>query len=153
MVYVRCLLLPISLHHRFPNDIDSYINNHPCLERETFLPQPRPGAERTVAKMGDTTPLTLPPDLPYPITITRVVAAAKDSVRRGDKMFEYTFMSATRRADIAKAEKAGKVLPKEFLTNDMVGSWESPIAGELVSWMPDIKVGMKIERQRGTLVG
>lgn len=100
--------------------------------------------------MGDTTPLSLPADLPYPITITRLCAAAGDQVHRGDKLLEYSFTSATRRKEISDAERNGKPLSDKDTKDDMVGSWESPIDGQVVSWMTGVQVRAKIEQRRGT---
>ncbi|BEJ13915.1 hypothetical protein CspHIS471_0310890 [Cutaneotrichosporon sp. HIS471] len=81
--------------------------------------------------MSDITPLQLPGDLPYPITITRISVEKGTNVRRGDRMLEYSFMSATRRKELDKLAKEGKEPPSQLRGNDMVGSWESPIDGEV----------------------
>lgn len=100
--------------------------------------------------MGDTTPLALPPDLPYPVTITRLVASVGDHVRRGDKLLEYSFLSATKRSEVLQAEQAGRLPQGASVKNDMVGSWDCPIAGEVVAWVQDIQAGARIEQRRGS---
>lgn len=97
--------------------------------------------------MGEATPLSLRPDLPYPITLTRLVAAPGTRLRRGDRLLEYSFTSATRRRENAAAERDGKPVPPERRKDDMVGSWESPIDGEVVSWSPGVHAGMVIEQR------
>lgn len=97
--------------------------------------------------MGDITPLNLPPGLPYPINVTRVMAEAGTKVHRGDRMLEYSFLSATRRKELDALATQGRDAPAEMRKNDMVGSWESPVDGEIVSWEPTIKPGAQIERR------
>lgn len=97
--------------------------------------------------MGDITPLSLPPDLPYPITVTRVAVEPGVKVRRGDRLLEYTFLSATRRKELEALESQGRDAPDDMRKNDMVGSWESPIDGEIVLWEPTIRPGAQIERR------
>lgn len=98
--------------------------------------------------MGDSTPLTLRADLPYPITLTRLVLVPGQPVRRGDRLLEYSFLSATQRKENEAALKQGKTVPPEKHKNDMVGSWESPIDGEIVRWGEAAKTGTVIERRQ-----
>lgn len=100
--------------------------------------------------MGDATPLTLPPSLPYPITITRIRVAAGASVNRGDVLLEYKFLSATRRKQLEAEERKGKQLSPEQRDGDMIGSWESSISGTVVDWEQDIEPGRTIERRQAT---
>lgn len=95
--------------------------------------------------MSDITPLKLPGDLPYPITITRISEGKGAKVRRGDRMLEYSFMSATRRKELDKMAKEGKEAPAQLRQNDMVGSWESPIDGEVKRWESTVKPGALFE--------
>ncbi|GMK53590.1 hypothetical protein CspeluHIS016_0101760 [Cutaneotrichosporon spelunceum] len=100
--------------------------------------------------MSDTTPLRLPEDLPYPITITRISVDKGTNVRRGDRMLEYSFMSATRRKELDKMAKEGKEPPSRIRGNDMVGSWESPIDGEVKRWDSSVKPGAIFERRNAS---
>lgn len=102
----------------------------------------------------DPTPLTLPTHLPFPLTITRLFPSSSTTLVRGDKLLEYTFTSDTSRralSRIAAGKPAGSEdgEPRE---NDMVGSWECPIDGEMVRWGEGVKVGMKIEKRHARLV-
>lgn len=98
--------------------------------------------------MGDATPLSLPAELPFPITVTRLLVGVGKEVRRGDKLLEYSFLSATRARDNAALEKSGKPVPPERRSDDMVGSWECPIDGTVVSWEPGVKPGAFIDRSK-----
>jgi RNA polymerase II subunit A-like phosphatase len=102
--------------------------------------------------MSDLTPLKLPGDLPYPITITRISVDKGTKVRRGDRMLEYSFMSATRRKELDKMEREGKEAPAKLRQNDMVGSWESPIDGEVKRWDSAVKPGATFERRHARCV-
>jgi len=98
--------------------------------------------------MGDATPLALPAELPFPITITRLLVTPGTEVRRGDRLLEYSFLSATRARDNAALEKAGKPVPPERRADDMVGSWECPIAGTVERWEPGVRAGTYIDRSK-----
>lgn len=67
-------------------------------------------------------------------------------------MLEYSFFSATRQRENAGLEKSGKPVPPERRSDDMVGSWESPVDGTVVSWMAWVKPGAFIDRTKGRCV-
>ncbi|WVO12433.1 hypothetical protein L204_100032 [Cryptococcus depauperatus] len=95
------------------------------------------------------TSLSLPSSFPYPITITRIVATPGQTIKRGTRLLEYTFMSVTKRSGKEQRKLGGSEWDKEKLEdnkNDMSGTWESLIEGELIEWK-DIKVGMVIEKR------
>ncbi|KAL1412134.1 CTD phosphatase Fcp1 [Vanrija albida] len=98
--------------------------------------------------MGDSTPLSLPPDLPYPITLTRLLVTPGVSVSRGSRLAEYKFLSATRRKENDAKERAGKPVTAKEREDDMVGSWESPIDGEVTAWEAGVKVGLRIDQRQ-----
>ncbi|CAK9780438.1 hypothetical protein CC85DRAFT_311092 [Cutaneotrichosporon oleaginosum] len=100
--------------------------------------------------MSDVTPLKLPWDLPYPITFTRISVDKGSQVRRGDRLLEYSFMSATRRRDLELKQRAGQEIPESLRGNDMVGTWESPIDGEVKRWEPSVKPGALFERRQAS---
>ena len=86
------------------------------------------------------TGLSLPPSLPYPLTITRLLVRPGQSVIRGTPLVEYTFTSDTSRNALSK----GVVDPADtdgVRENDMVGTWESGIEGDLVNWAEWARVG------------
>lgn len=97
----------------------------------------------------DPTPLSLPSHLPYPITITRLVAPLQSTVTRGTKLLEYTFTSDTARRAISRRAE-GKIVDREderAAEGDMVGSWESPVEGELLKWGHGVQAGLRIEKR------
>jgi hypothetical protein len=96
--------------------------------------------------MGEVTPLSLPAGLPYPITITRLIATEGQEVKRGDALLEYSFLSATRARANAALEREGKPVPPEHRRDDLVGSWSSTVAGTVQGWRSGVKAGMKVSR-------
>lgn len=95
--------------------------------------------------MVEPTPLSLPPDLPYPITLTRLLVVPGVEVYRGTRLAEYKFLSATRRKENDAKTRAGKSVSAKEREDDMVGSWESPIDGTVTRWEAGTKVGLTIE--------
>jgi RNA polymerase II subunit A-like phosphatase len=100
------------------------------------------------------TPLTLPPSLPYPISVTRIFVAPPDPLQRGSHLFEYRFTSATSRKALSLKSRG---LPAEEGDDDarewdMVGTWDSEVEGETVNWEGWLTVGAVIEsRQAGSV--
>jgi RNA polymerase II subunit A-like phosphatase len=97
------------------------------------------------------TPFSPPSTLPYPITLTRLLVKPGSSVSRGDKLLEYSFLSSTRRRELEKRARASEAEGEEGVDeskweNDMMGSWESPVGGEVVKWV-GVEVGKKVERR------
>jgi RNA polymerase II subunit A-like phosphatase len=97
---------------------------------------------------GPPTPLALPPHLPYPIRVARVVAAPGAEVQRGSRLLEYTYTSPdARRALQQLAAGAIKELPDGVREDDMAGSWDCPVDGCVDSW-DGIGVGSRIDARR-----
>lgn len=100
------------------------------------------------------TPLTLPPNLPYPITLTRLVARPGDKVKRGSRLFEYTFMSSDLKEKVARrrSQEGGTgEIEDEKEKDDLSGTWESLVDGDVVEWK-GAKQGMVIERNQARYV-
>ncbi|KAL7418267.1 CTD phosphatase Fcp1 [Cryptotrichosporon argae] len=102
--------------------------------------------------MDDPTPLPLPSDLPFPITVTRLLVSPGADVARGSRMLEYSFLSATARKDRAKAEHNGQQGGKssEAKGNDMVGSWECPVKGTVDRWEAWVRPGTIVEQRHAS---
>ncbi|WWD03440.1 hypothetical protein V865_001492 [Kwoniella europaea PYCC6329] len=99
------------------------------------------------------TQLSLPPTLPYPITITRLLVAPGNSVKRGSSLLEYSFMSKEQREAISKREKEGRkadISKGEIEGDDGSGTWDCLVDGEVEGWERWIKVGVKIERRQSS---
>lgn len=101
----------------------------------------------------DATPLSLPSTLPFPLTITRILIRAGAIIKRGDPLFQYAFTSTASRQALARREKG--LLPTEddlrndVRENDMVGTWDSAVAGEVVKWYEWVAVGTKVDVKMG----
>lgn len=92
------------------------------------------------------TPLRLPATLPYPITITRILQDIGAELNRGTPLVEYAFTSDTSRRALA----VGKTKTDEGVeakADDMVGSWECPIEGQLAKWYPWVRPGQKVDKR------
>ena len=92
------------------------------------------------------TSLELPPSLPYPIRINRILVSPSSVVKRGTPLFEYTFTSDSARKLLAKGggrDESGQQA-REW---DMVGTYESRIDGTLERWEGWVKQGAIIERK------
>ncbi len=101
------------------------------------------------------TPLTLPSNLPYSITITRLVAPPGKAVKRGDPLLEYVFTSDTSRRALASSSSSSPPLSSETQDareNDMIGTWESGIAGEVTRWDDICKPGSKLDKKHAGYV-
>ncbi|WWD19477.1 hypothetical protein CI109_103937 [Kwoniella shandongensis] len=99
------------------------------------------------------TQLSLPSNLPFPIRITRLIVHPGDNVRRGSRLLEYSFMSNEQRAKVDKRHNEGRTadLSKgEFEGDDLSGTWESLIEGEVVGWLEGVTMGMVIERRQAS---
>ncbi|KAK8853067.1 hypothetical protein IAR55_003768 [Kwoniella newhampshirensis] len=97
------------------------------------------------------TPLSLPSNLPFPITLTRLIVHPGDNVRRGSRLLEYSFMSNEQRLKVEKRRDEGRsadLSKGEFEGDDLSGTWESLINGEAVGWLGGVKTGMVIERRQ-----
>ena len=98
------------------------------------------------------TPLNLPPTLPYPIRISRLLVKPGSDVSRGSSLFEYAFASdSSRRALAQRGDQPGQSSSSGGNANelDMVGSWESGIEGEVVRWAEWVKPGYVVEKRTG----
>ena len=99
------------------------------------------------------TPLTLPSHLPFPLTITRLLARPSSQVSRGVPLLEYAFTSDTSRREL---DRVSAWSPSALRTsgqdedareNDMVGVWESAIQGEVVRWDAAFRPGLRVGRK------
>jgi RNA polymerase II subunit A-like phosphatase len=113
--------------------------------------------------------LTLPPSLPYPVTITKLHVKPGDAVRRGQKLISYTYAMVDRdmatvdstqyqndadrdgngegREESGGAKGGARVrLPKRVgpKIRKAGGDWDSPLEGEVVQWEDGIKEGVLI---------
>ncbi|WVR00306.1 hypothetical protein IAU59_007449 [Kwoniella sp. CBS 9459] len=99
------------------------------------------------------TQLSLPPSLPYPITITRLLVKPGVTVQRGTHLLEYSFMSRAQREAIDKRTKEGRkaeISRGEVDGNDGSGTWDCLIEGEVVGWEDGVRVGIGIERRQAS---
>lgn len=98
------------------------------------------------------TPIVLPSNLPYPITLTRILRTHGSDVRRGDRLLQYSFTSATTINELKRVQKGDKpsegVVVEELKEWDLVGTWECTVTGEIVKWEPDIVSGLVIDKFR-----
>ena len=92
-----------------------------------------------------TTSLDLPLSLPYPITITRILATSSTTVSRGTPLLEYAFTSDAARKALATGQKARDESGQLLREGDMIGVWESGAEGTVDHWESWIKVGERIE--------
>lgn len=87
------------------------------------------------------TPLSLPPNLPWPVQIARVIVRPGSEVKRGDTLLEYKFTASSTSHELARRQReadglrakgeAPKVYSDGLRQWDMVGSWQSPLEGEV----------------------
>lgn len=78
------------------------------------------------------TPLHLPPNLPYPITITRINSPADSNVARGSKLLEYSFRQTSPAGPSTSDHKSLMLF----------GSWDSSLEGTVESW--NVRVGQTL---------
>jgi RNA polymerase II subunit A-like phosphatase len=100
------------------------------------------------------TAVALPPTLPYPITISRIISFPGTTLSRGQHLFEYTFTSSSSIKALARRAKKEAALPgdKDAKEGDMVGTWDSELQGELASWEGWVKVRTIVERTQAGCV-
>jgi RNA polymerase II subunit A-like phosphatase len=85
-----------------------------------------------------TKPLSLGPNLKYPITITRLLKKPGDEISKQVSLLEYKFKWM---------KKVGDPLGDEWEEEQTsYGAWDSPAEGTISSWL--IKEGQKLERDR-----
>ncbi|PQE26425.1 FCP1-like phosphatase protein [Rutstroemia sp. NJR-2017a BBW] len=85
-----------------------------------------------------TKPLSLGPNLKYPITITRLLKKPGDEITKQISLLEYKF---------TWMKKVGDPLGDEWEEEQTsYGAWDSPAEGTISSWL--IKEGQRIERDR-----
>ena len=75
----------------------------------------------------ETTELTLPPELPYPLVVSSIELGPAAHVARGARLLTYSYL-------------AGDSAETRF------GTWDSPIEGTIDKW--NIKPGDTVERSR-----
>lgn len=95
----------------------------------------------------DPTPLSLPLNLPYPITLTRLIVQPGDDVKRGTRLAEYSFMSRERQKLVNDKKGKGLAVSAEEEGNDLSGTWDCLVSGEIVGWEKGVRAGMVIERR------
>jgi RNA polymerase II subunit A C-terminal domain phosphatase len=69
--------------------------------------------------MSDATPLSLPPDLPFPIRITSIDAPSSSQVQRGTRLLSYSFVYLT---------------PSTNIPESRFGTWDSELEGSIHKW-------------------
>lgn len=104
----------------------------------------------------DPTPLSLPSTLPFPITVSRLHAAAGESISRGKPLLTYTFTSATATRELARLARGLQlsegVRREDVREGDMSATWESGIEGDLIRWEESVELGKVIERRHASYV-
>ncbi|SCW03295.1 LAFE_0G07294g1_1 [Lachancea fermentati] len=75
-----------------------------------------------------TTPIKLPTNLPYPITIAQLCASTGDLVKKGQRLFAYKYWEFQ---DVITAPNEESEKKKQRV--DLIGTFDSPIEGRLVS--------------------
>lgn len=95
------------------------------------------------------TPVVLPATLPYPLTISRLLASPTAQLARGSSLFEYNFTSSTSLKAVERRTRGVPPLPgdKDAKEGDLVGTWDSDLQGELTKWEEWIKPGAVLERK------
>jgi len=85
--------------------------------------------------MSEQTDLTLPPNLPYPIRITKRLVSSRDIIRRGTPLFHYSF-------------KYKSLDQPDVETR--YGTWESPLEGTIDFW--NIENGETVPKDYGPVL-
>ncbi|CUS21425.1 LAQU0S03e02300g1_1 [Lachancea quebecensis] len=75
-----------------------------------------------------TTPIRLPSNLPFPVTIAKLCVSTGDSVKKGQRLFVYKYWELQ---DIITAPN--EEAPKKKRRVDLIGTFDSPVEGTLVS--------------------
>lgn len=81
--------------------------------------------------------LSLPPSLPYPITLHSLLLKPGTHVNRGQTILRYSYVST--RDENGRRRDGGKVV-------EFYGTWESGVEGEMVQWEEGVRDGMIIDR-------
>lgn len=98
---------------------------------------------------SEATGIALPSSLPYPLTLTRILALPGEPITRGSPIFEYAFTSATSQKVLARQAKGLAPLeddPRDVKANDMVGTWDSELQGDIERVADWVRVGKVIDR-------
>ena len=85
--------------------------------------------------MSEQTDLTLPPNLPYPIKVTKCLVANGSNISRGTPLFHYSFKYKS--LDQPKVETR-------------YGTWESPLEGTINFW--NIDAGDEVSKNYGPVL-
>ncbi|AET39639.1 protein serine/threonine phosphatase Ecym_4610 [Eremothecium cymbalariae DBVPG len=77
------------------------------------------------------TPIRLPDNLPYPITVAQLAVSAGDMVERGQRLFAYKYWDFEQIVTSPGDESAGGKSKRQRI--DLVGTFDSPVSGQVVS--------------------
>ena len=90
------------------------------------------------------TVLSLPSNLPYPITIAKFLVKPGDQIKRGQNILSYSYVvdgSLLREAGDGNGPAAKK---RKQGVETLIAMWESSIEGEVVQWDESIREKMTI---------
>jgi RNA polymerase II subunit A-like phosphatase len=91
------------------------------------------------------TVLSLPSNLPYPITISKFLVKPGDQIKRGQNVLSYSYVvdgSLLREAGDSNGAATGKKRKQGVET--LIAMWESSIEGEVVQWDESIREKMTV---------
>lgn len=91
------------------------------------------------------TVLSLPSNLPYPITISKFLVKPGDQIKRGQNVLSYSYVvdgSLLREAGDGNGAASGK--KRKHGVETLIAMWESSIEGEVVQWDESIREKMTI---------
>ncbi|KAG8885349.1 Carboxy-terminal domain (CTD) phosphatase [Tulasnella sp. 331] len=94
--------------------------------------------------------LRLPDSLPYPITITSIIAQPSTTVTRGTPLLNYAFDYISRRPETNSEDPSRPRIIKT--TERHIGTWESPIDGVIESWTVTSGTTMTLQQAKSKAV-
>lgn len=130
---VHVLVLYVALQH-LPHQRSTALTKYPISP---------PTAEMDELDQLPTV-LSLPSNLPYPITISKFLVKPGDQIKRGQNVLSYSYVvdgSLLREAGDSNGA-AGKKRKQGVET--LIAMWESSIEGEVVQWDESIREKMTI---------
>ena len=91
------------------------------------------------------TVLSLPSNLPYPITISKFLVKPGTTVERGQNILSYSYFVDGRLLREA-GDSGGAASGKKRKQGDdtLIAMWQSSIKGEVVQWDESIREGMTV---------
>lgn len=89
------------------------------------------------------THLRLPDSLPYPITITSIVAQPSTSITRGTPLLNYSFDYASKQPETDNASQSNSTNASKKAK--LIGTWEASVDGTIESWT--VAAGTRMTRQ------